>query len=82
MAPFISYFGVDKTRVQNSEWLSVTQLLLEQERNNDKKHFFFVREDTITSVEIKWHYFIYFIFKTCKHAFHQNQSIQSKLAIN
>lgn len=53
MAPFISYFGVDKTRVQNSEWLSVTQLLLEQERNNDKKHFFFVREDTTTSVEIK-----------------------------
>lgn len=39
MVPFISYFGVDETGVQNSEWLSITQLLLEQEENNDKNIF-------------------------------------------
>lgn len=39
MVSFISYFRVDETAVQNSEWLSITQLLLEQEENNDKNIF-------------------------------------------
>ena len=36
---FISYFGVDETGVQNSEWLSITQLLLEEGENNDMDIF-------------------------------------------
>lgn len=42
MVSFISYFRVDETAVQNSEWLSITQLLLEQEQNNQE--YFFLLE--------------------------------------
>lgn len=44
MVPFISYFGVDETGVKNSEWLSITQLLLKKEENNDKNIFSYQRE--------------------------------------
>lgn len=33
--PSIYSFGVDETGVQNSEWLSITWLLLEEGENND-----------------------------------------------